>query len=306
MLDISPYSSEFALVDGAAGRWRREPIDLAGLVLSDLDIRLSAADTTMDKVKLGRVAASIVATNGVLEASLGEAAAYGGTLKGRLTMATVGEIPKFDASFSFEEVEMGKALGDFLAFRRLEGIGKGSLDVSAVGRSIEDLTASLVGQASVSVRNGALIGVDLADVMRRIERRPLTAVLEPRSGRTVFETGTASFAIAGGVARTSDARFDGGALSVALDGSAGVAARDLDLSGRASFASGDPGSRFTLPFKITGQWDSPSVSPDPDALIRRSGAAAPLLHGNASAFADTANGEKHNDENPLRLQSMAP
>lgn len=305
-LDISSYSSEWALVDSSPGRWRREPIDLASLALADIDLRLSAGDAVMDKVRLGHIAAAIVASKGLMELSLGEVAAYGGTLKGRLTMALTGDVPKVGANLSFEEVEMGRALGDFLAFHRLEGIGKGSIEVTAVGRSIEDLAASLVGQASFTVRNGALIGVDLADVMRRIERRPLTATLEPRSGRTAFETGAVSFAIDGGVARTTDARLDGGALTVALGGSAGVKARDFDLAGEASFSSNEAGPPFTLPFKITGQWDDPSVSPDPDALIRRSGAAAPLLQGNASAFADTGNGEKHIEMNPLKGQAISP
>jgi AsmA protein len=34
---------------------------------------------------------------------------------------------------------------------------------------------------------------------------------------------------------------------------------------------------FDLPFMIQGRWDNPYLLPDPEALIRHSGAAAPLL-----------------------------
>jgi len=34
---------------------------------------------------------------------------------------------------------------------------------------------------------------------------------------------------------------------------------------------------FELPFIVQGSWDDPIMLPDPEALIRRSGAAAPLL-----------------------------
>jgi AsmA protein len=33
-----------------------------------------------------------------------------------------------------------------------------------------------------------------------------------------------------------------------------------------------------LPFIVQGSWDDPIMLPDPEALIRRSGAAAPLLN----------------------------
>ena len=35
---------------------------------------------------------------------------------------------------------------------------------------------------------------------------------------------------------------------------------------------------FELPFIVQGSWDDPIMLPDPEALIRRSGAAAPLLN----------------------------
>ena len=34
---------------------------------------------------------------------------------------------------------------------------------------------------------------------------------------------------------------------------------------------------FSLPFIVQGSWDDPIMLPDTEALIRRSGAAAPLL-----------------------------
>jgi AsmA protein len=39
--------------------------------------------------------------------------------------------------------------------------------------------------------------------------------------------------------------------------------------------SGAPG--FDLPFVIQGPWDDPLIFPDPESLIRRSPASAPLL-----------------------------
>ncbi len=68
-------------------------------------------------------------------------------------------------------------------------------------------------------------------------------------------------------------------MKIALAGSASIPARDLDLKGTASLTSAtasDPAS-FELPFVVQGRWEDPVMLPDAQSLIRRSGAATPLL-----------------------------
>ncbi len=63
-----------------------------------------------------------------------------------------------------------------------------------------------------------------------------------------------------------------------LTGTASVPTREYDLKGIASLTSrrnGAPG--FELPFVVQGPWDDPLIFPDPESLIRRSPASAPLL-----------------------------
>jgi AsmA protein len=74
--------------------------------------------------------------------------------------------------------------------------------------------------------------------------------------------------------------IDGPTVHVALTGSASIPARDLDLTGTAALvATKRQGARpFELPFIVQGSWDDPMMLPDVEALIRRSGAAAPLLN----------------------------
>ena len=53
--------------------------------------------------------------------------------------------------------------------------------------------------------------------------------------------------------------------------------REYDLKGVASLISAPGGKGFDLPFVVQGPWDDPLVFPDPESLIRRSPASAPLL-----------------------------
>jgi AsmA protein len=66
-------------------------------------------------------------------------------------------------------------------------------------------------------------------------------------------------------------------VRLTLGGQVSVPTRDLDLKGVASLVSSATANEFELPFVVQGQWDDPIMLPDPQSLIRRSGAAAPLL-----------------------------
>src|SRR5205823_811006 len=112
-----------------------------------------------------------------------------------------------------------------------------------------------------------------------LEQRPLSIGGDFRRGRTPFEKLNATVKIAEGTATIEDMTLEGGAVRLALGGSAFIPTRDLDLKGTAMLvsATADAAPLFELPFVVQGQWDDPIMLPDAQSLIRRSGAAAPLL-----------------------------
>ena len=103
---------------------------------------------------------------------------------------------------------------------------------------------------------------------------PISATAAPRS-----KSLNLTLRIAQGTANLEDGRFEGGNVRVALGGSASIPARDFDINGTASLLAGNEAPpAFELPFFVQGSWDDPVMLPDTQALIRRSGAAAPLLN----------------------------
>jgi AsmA protein len=127
--------------------------------------------------------------------------------------------------------------------------------------------------------NGSLSGLNVEQLLKRLERRPLSGGGEFRSGRTPFDKLTVNLRLAEGTANVEEVRLESAAVRLALVGSASIPARDLDLKGTASLiaAVADDPPTFELPFVIQGPWDDPLLLPDAEILIRRSGAAAPLL-----------------------------
>ena len=135
-------------------------------------------------------------------------------------------------------------------------------------------TASLIG------RQGALTGLNVEQLLRRLERRPLSGAGDFRTGRTPFEKLTAIFKITQGEAVVEDMRIEGPKVRLGVVGTASIPGREFDLRGVAALVSTAPGEAppaFELPFVVQGPWDDPIMLPDTQMLILRSPVASPLL-----------------------------
>jgi AsmA protein len=162
--------------------------------------------------------------------------------------------------------------------RRVEGKGDIAFSIEGSGHSVLGITRTLVGQATLASRKGALTGINIEQLLRRLERRPLSSGSAFRTGRTPYDRLTITLKVAQGTVTVEEMKIEGNAIQLALTGSASIPARDLDLKGTASLASTNPGTApFELPFAVAGSWDDPHTRFDVQSLIRRSGAAAPLL-----------------------------
>jgi AsmA protein len=277
-LDFTPYISTFRLLASGARDWNRQVFDLKTLSTTDLDMRLSAAKVTVGATKLGRTALGANLHGGALALSIGEAQMYGGIAKGSFSIAHADTIADVKAQFQFTDVDLQACASEFFGVNKLSG--RGNLDVSLVasGASPFGLAQSLDGTATLTGHDGAISGFNAEQLLRRLERRPLSGGGNFRSGSTPYDTMTVAVKFSEGIATLEDVHAEGPAAHLVLTGTTSVPAREYDLKGIASLnapPSGAPG--FDLPFVIQGPWDDPLIFPDPESLIRRSPASAPLL-----------------------------
>jgi AsmA protein len=279
-LDLTPYISTVRLIAANERAWNNGRITLDGLAGMDLDLRLSAANVIVSNAKLGRTAIAANLRNGHLVLTVGEAQAYGGVIKGSMTFANFEQGVDIKSQLNFNDVDLESCLGQLFGLRRLEGKGNIALTVDGSGDSVLGVTQTLNGTAGLTATNGALAGLNVEQLLRRLERRPLSGGGEFRSGRTPFDKMTVALKINQGVVSVEDVKIEGAAVVLGLVGSASIPARELDLKGTAALvAPPKPGATpFELPFIVQGSWDDPIMLPDPESLIRRSGAAAPLLN----------------------------
>ena len=276
-LDFTPYISTVRLLASGARDWNRQLFDLHALSTTDLDMRLSAAKVTVGSTKLGRTAVGANLRNGTLALSIGEAQIYGGIAKGSFGISRADAAADVKAQFQLTDVDLQACASDLFGTGRLTGRGNLNLMLEATGSSPFGLAQSLDGTALLNGHDGAISGFNVEQLLKRLERRPLSGGGNFRSGQTPFDKLNVAVNFRDGIATVSDVRVEGPTARVTLAGTASVPAREYDLKGVASLTTAAGAGSFDLPFVIQGPWDDPLIFPDPESLIRRSPASAPLL-----------------------------
>jgi AsmA protein len=287
-LDVTPYLSGIHFLAANDRNWDQLPITLNGLSESDLDLRISARSVKVASAQLGRTAVAANLRGGKLDVTIGESEAFGGTAKGSIGLASADSGVAVTTRVAFVDVDLEACLGQVFGLRRLEGRGNVALNIEGSGSSVLAVTNTLNGTASLNAYNGALAGINVEQLLRRLERRPLSGNGDFRSGRTPFDQFVLTLKIERGQVSVDDMHMAGPAVRLSVGGQVSVPTRDLDLKGVATLASNETANEFDLPFVVQGQWDDPIMLPDAQSLIRRSGAAAPLLESVKTRSAGSA------------------
>ena len=118
-------------------------------------------------------------------------------------------------------------------------------------------------------RKGAIAGINVEQLLKRLERSPLSGGGELRSGRTPYDLLAVNLRITQGTVNVEDVRIEGPTVRLGLAGSASIPARDLDLSGTASL--------------ISSTASSTTISAPPTTCSRRSARWTPIARSPACA-----------------------
>ena len=243
-----------------SGGWSAKPFAFAPLKAVDLDLRLSAAHLDVYGLPLADAAASLIVTNGKLNMTLIEAAAYGGRLKGEAA-ASVGRDLKMSARGELVDADLGGVIADFgppLA----TGRGGVRFSVEATGASPAAAIASLTGTASLEAANGSILGVNLEEALRRSRRRPIDVERDMRLGGTAFDKVDVSLALDDGHAQVRRGVMTSHGVTAELSGLIDLVAQSwgLHVSAVQTDAAGEESQDAAhLTLDIAGPWSAPTI-----------------------------------------------
>ena len=276
-LNLTPYMSAFRFLNTERS-WSRVPLELDGLSGIDVDVRISAARVTLDSFSLGQTAIAANLRAGNLTLAIGESQAFGGVIKGSIALAKSTAGANLQAQLQFNDVMLDQTLGAFFGVRSVEGRGSIGLAVSGSGASAYELAKALNGSVTMTSRKGAIAGLNVEQSLKRLERNPLAVRgSDFRGGKTPYDQLDVTLKVTDGTAHAQDVRIELPTMQIGVAGTTSIPSRAFDLKGTASLFGSGTSDPFQLPFVVMGSWDDPLLAPDIQMLIRRSGAAAPLL-----------------------------
>jgi AsmA protein len=244
-----------------SGGWSAKPFALAPLRTFDLDLRLSAAHLDVYGLTLADAAASVIIKDGKLNLTLIEAAAYGGRLEGEAAVACVGRDLKLSARGELAGANLSAAIAD-VGRPVATGMAGARFDVEASGASLAAAITSVSGTASLEAADGAILGVNLEEALRRSRRRPIDVGRDMRLGGTAFDKLEVSLALNDGRARVQRGAMTSHGMTAELDGLIDLVAQSwaLRLNAVQTDAAGEESQDAAhLTLDIAGPWSAPAI-----------------------------------------------
>lgn len=276
-LDLNPYmgsgEAKAAAPSKNVSAWSTAPIDFSALKSVDADFDFAVNALSVGGLKIGRSALDIALAGGKLKANLKQLALYGGNGSGLISLNGAGAVPAFGLDLKVAGVQGEPFLTDAAGFTRLSGTGSIVAKVAGSGRSQQAWMRSLGGVASIKFEDGAIKGVNLAEIARTIQS-VLTGSAVGGAAKTDFAELSGSFVINNGVAANKDLKLLNPFVRLNGAGIIDIGSQTLDYRVEPKAVSsikgqgGDHGiGGIGIPFRIKGPWSNPSYSPDLSGVL---------------------------------------
>jgi len=207
-----------------------------------------------------------------------EAALLGGRYRGDLRVDASGGTPRLQFDESLSGIDLGPLLGAMFDTRRFSGRGTGTIRGEASGADSTAWLRSATGNLRFEVADGAVDGADLWYEIRRARallRRESLPARPAGPPRTPFTRLQASGRLGGGALQSDDLAMDLQYLRVAGRGRVDLVAGTLDwnLDTKVLRIPDDDSSQrelvdLSIPVRVTGSLDDPSIRPDLAGLAK--------------------------------------
>ncbi|MBB4187331.1 AsmA protein [Sinorhizobium terangae] len=260
------------------------PLDLSALQSIDASIKVNAKKLGYGRVFAGPVATSLIVSDGVASIALPESPFYGGHVAASLKADGSQSEPSIALQASISGASAAPLLTDMAGFRHLEGALQAKLDIAGAGGTTKALANSLHGTANVRFSDGAIRGLDIADVYNNLVGLMSSGFKQDENKATEFTELGASFSIESGVARTEDIKLVGPLVRMTGTGAANLAESSLkfrldprvvaSLKGQGAEISTDG---VGVPVVVEGSFANPRIYPDLSGLLKDPGAALARL-----------------------------
>ncbi|QWG23805.1 AsmA family protein [Bradyrhizobium sediminis] len=269
-----------AAPSSGAQAWSNATFDISGLNYVDAQVRASAAEFSIAGAHFAPAAIDATLGSGVLKVRFSNLGAYGGQASGEVTADAAAAEPSFTLRSDLAGVRALPLLTSTADFDKLDGKMQAKISVRATGSSQRAIMANLNGTAFVVFQDGAIIGLNVAKMIRSLTSGTLSGWQEKQDQVTDLSQLSASFRIDKGQAVTTDLNLVGPLVKMTGVGTIDLGTRQIAFrvdpklvmttegQGRASDPVG-----LGIPVMIDGPWAQPRIYPDMAGILDNPDAA---------------------------------
>ena len=233
----------------------------------------------VNNARMSNVTTRVVSSKGVLKVDPMAASLYEGSFKGSAVLDASGKQPRLSAKNQLTDIQVGPLLKDVAGEDRLIGRGELYADVRMVGLSEAEIRRSLNGTSRFVFKDGALKGVNIAQVIRQGSSKlglggDKLDLGTP--GQTDFTEISASLTMTNGVIKNDDLQAKSPLLRIAGKGEVDLPKDSIDylittelvksLEGQGGKGRDDLAG-IPIPVRVTGPLSKPSYRPDLEAAL---------------------------------------
>lgn len=199
---------------------------------------------------------------------------YQGKVETSAHLNVQGDTPKTAVDVKTYGIMVGPLLKDFVDNEVLEGVLESSVSLELMGDTPEAIKKSLNGTGNLMFRDGAIVGIDLAAMVRNIQTAFIGNGAQEKP-KTDFAELHAPFVLTNGVFSTENISLKSPLLRVAVKGSADLVKETLDMRVHPKFVAtlvgqGDTIKRsgLMIPVVVGGTFQEPVFSPDVEEMVK--------------------------------------
>ncbi|HRN89373.1 AsmA family protein [Hyphomicrobium sp.] len=260
----------------ARAGWSNDPIDLDGLGRLDADATLSVGHLTVDTIRLDQSDLTVLIKNRVMTTTLNEVRLYGGVGRGTVMLdGSGGATARLGVDLKTEGIEALPLLKDAADIDKLTGKGRLGVVLTGDGKSEREIVETLAGRIEFAFEDGAVIGVNVGEMLRNLSRGNLSGLATAPTDKTDFSALTSTWTVTAGVAENQDLRLTSPLLRLTGSGRVLLPQREVDYTLKPRLVaslSGQGGSAdlsgLEIPVRVTGSWEDPKFAPDLSGLVR--------------------------------------
>ena len=236
------------------------------------------------KVKVGKLKAHgaivekvdvhILAKNGIVTIDPLGLNLYQGSVASKLVLNVQKNDPQTKVTIDAKGIQAGPLMKDALQKELIEGTLQTKAELSMTGETPDMIKQTLTGQGELLFTDGAIIGIDLAGMVRNVKGKFGAGEQVTEKPKTDFAELKIPFTAKNGLINTDGTSLMSPLVRVIATGDVNLVKELLDLRVEPKFVAtlkgqGDEKQRsgFMVPVLITGDFASPKIRPDLAGMI---------------------------------------